>query len=477
MEFLFALFALPMLVWTVLLLRHGTLLQFSAMVLVAGTFFGPPFFHVDGPFQVSAERVLWAALVGYFGILWLMGKTERLPLSRINIVLIAFCLVTAVSAASAGAAPDGPNPIARWLFYIALPTGLYFVARGTRFSEADFRFLITLLFGVAVYIGAMAVCETKGFHGLVFPRYIVDPKIWEFYGRARGPLLNPAANGVILTIGLGIGLTRWVNAERLGKIGYGLCLLCILAGCYFTLTRCVWIGAFAVIGVMCFQYSPRWLKVWGTISLLLIGGGGGMMFKDQLLRLKRDKELSAEASLKSIELRPLLAIIAIEMFKERPLMGFGYGHYLQNNTEFSQDRTWERPLGTAVPYIQHNILLSVLVDCGLVGLVLYLILLVRWSWTGWSLYMNKSSPPDYRAFGFIITATMIGYVVNGMFQDVTVMPMIHMFLFFLTGILENVMAKCQQAQPGALRNRNAIRQGIHGPSNQAIGDRRTMPAM
>lgn len=441
------LFALAAAVWMIHLLRRGTMAGIASLVLVAGTFFGPPFFAIDGPFQISSERLLWAVLIGFFVVQRLIGGTDPKPFSRADWLLAAFVALTAVLSQRGGEVPDGSSPLARWVFYIALPAGMYVVARSAALRHADLRLVSSVLIGVGVYLGVTALLETRGGHALVFPRFIVAGENWEFFGRGRGPLLNPTGNGIVLTVALGAALMRWLEAGRAGKLGYGVATLLLVAGCYATLTRCVWLGAAGVLGLIAIQYSPRWLRIWALAAVVLIGGAGTMLWKDQLVRMKRDKHLSAAEAQKSVELRPLLAVIALEMVKDRPLLGHGYGHYFAHNTAYTEIRDWELPLQTAAPYMQHNVVLSMLVDCGLIGGAMFVGLLVWWTACGWSLYRSQSADPEARNWGMVMTAMMIGYVASGMFQDVSVIPMIHMYLFFVAGLTMGVHARGGRLAP------------------------------
>lgn len=438
---LFPLFALAAAVWLIHLLRHGTLPMFGLVVLVAGTVFGPPFFAIDGPFQISSDRVLWLGLIAFFIVQRRLGGTDPKAISRGDWLLLAFVALTAISSQRGGPVPDGSSPLARWIFYIFMPAGMYVVARSATLRSVDLRGISSGLIALGVYLGVTALLETSGAHALVFPRFIVAPENWEFLGRARGPLLNPTGIGIVLTVALGAAVMRWLEPGRVGKIGYGAAVLIIVAGCAATMTRCVWMGAILLLGLIALHYAPRWLRVWSLAAAMLIAGGGGMLFKDQLLRLKRDEHLSASAAEKSIELRPLLAIIALEMFKDRPLLGHGYGHYFEHNQSYTQIRDWGLPLQTAGSYMQHNIVLSLLVDCGLIGAGLLVGLLAWWAACGWHLYRNTSADPEARRFGMVMVAMIVGYLASGMLQDVTVIPMTHMYLMFIAGLTMGVHSR------------------------------------
>jgi O-antigen ligase len=433
--------ALATAVWAVILVRWGSVLAFAMVVLLAGTIFGPDFYHYNGPFQVSSERILWAALIGFFVIHWRLGKTDLKPLSRGDWVLIGFTIVTVISSKFGPPMTDGSNPFARWLFFIAMPTGLYFAVRSANIQARELRWITNFIILMGLYMAVTAVLEHRGVYGLVFPRYIASPKIWEFYGRGRGPLLNPAGIGVVMTAALGAAMTRWLNTGRFGQLAYGAAILLLLLGCYSTLTRCVWIGAAATVGFITYLHMPKLMRVWAiTAGLIAVVGLGGVV-ASSLLKIKRDKNLSAEESKNSVELRPLLAVLAIDMFQDRPLTGHGFGRYLETHKKYVEDPSWNLPLANALGYHQHNIVLSILVDCGLIGAAMYVAMMINWVRNGFRLYHDKKYPPEIHCLGMTTLAIMIGYFVNGMFQDVLIVSMVNMYVWFFAGLCSGVIIR------------------------------------
>ena len=86
-------------------------------------------------------------------------------------------------------------------------------------------------------------------------------------------------------------------------------------------------------------------------------------------------------------------------------------------------------------YIPHNVALSVLTETGLVGLGLFAATLGLWGRDAWRLW-HKREPAALGAQQlWLLFLTALGaYVINGMFHDVSVVPMANMTLFFLAGV-------------------------------------------
>ena len=435
MELLILLFSLAALVWMAPIIQRGRLFVGVLLILGLGTIFGPSFFAVDGPIQISLDRLLWGAMAVLIVIQLRLGNVSIPNLTRLDWIVIGFVGWFLLSSLRGGPVPSGETPpIARWLFYIAMPAGMYAMARFLSITRQDVRMLIGGAILLSAYLSITAILEIKGYHGLVFPRYISNPEVWEFFGRGRGPLMNPSGNGVLITIGLVASALMCLHSQRRGKLGYGFLVMLMLIGAYATLTRSAWMGAACALAVIGWIHSPRWVRVLGLATVVLLGGASAMGLKDQLMRMKRDKNLTASDAQKSMQLRPLLAIVAWEMFQEKPILGHGYGHYFAHNDPFHNDRSYNMPLETARPYAQHNVLLSILVDTGLVGASAFMAWITMLIAIGWRLARNTCAVREVRWVGIMMLGTMMAYFCNGMFQDVMIIPMVHMFLFFMAGV-------------------------------------------
>jgi len=447
MTLLIILFSIASAVWMVPLLTYGRTIILATMVLLVGTVFGPEFLSIPAPIPITLDRVLWLVMFGLAMVRFRQGELVLSRLSRIDIAIVLLMAWLLVSAVMGGPGPKENSPIARWLFYVAMPIGMYAVVRVSEITANDMKWVERLLLALGLYLSITAILEVSGLHGLVFPRYIVNGKIWEFFGRARGPLLNPSGNAVIMTISLVVAMLGFIQSNHRVKLFYAGLSTLILAGIYCTLTRSAWMGGIAAVAVIVWVYSPRWLRVLGLVSMLLLGAAGAAGLKDQFMQMKRDKNLSAADAEKSVQLRPLLAIVAWEMFKERPILGHGFGHYLEYSEPFHTVRTYGVPLDQARPYTQHNIFLSILVDAGLVGLFLFLGILTITTAVSWQMVNDKGKSQMARHAGFIWLGGFAGYACNGMFQDVTMIPMSNMFMFFTAALAITIYNRSLNAKP------------------------------
>ena len=174
--------------------------------------------------------------------------------------------------------------------------------------------------------------------------------------------------------------------------------------------------------------------------LPLLGGGLAAaailaaMNWESLVMFKRDKALSAEKTEESVELRPIMARVAWNMFLDRPLLGCGYAQYGPEHENYLADRSTDLPLERARGYIAHNVVFSLLTETGLVGLGLFLAMVFFWTRDAWRLWSDAALPLWARQAGLLWMIVLGAYLVNGMFHDVSVQPMMNMTLFFLAGV-------------------------------------------
>jgi O-antigen ligase len=206
------------------------------------------------------------------------------------------------------------------------------------------------------------------------------------------------------------------------------------------LTRSVWIGSMLVGLCVGWIYLRRYMPALALLGLAILVLGATVAPQDNLLAMKRDKHLSAADALRSIQLRPVLAWVAWNMFQDSPLIGHGYGGYFHSSLPYLSSRSQDAALDAVRPYMQHNVLLSLLVDAGLLAAGLFVAAIGLMGLAGWKLAKNDQLAPEMRTLGIMMLGCLAGYLFNGMFHDVSVIPMANNVLLLIAGVTASAYA-------------------------------------
>ncbi len=437
MEFIIGTAALIAIVWASVLYRTGGLFLGLLALLLVGTVFGQPFYRLEvGPLPVTFDRIILAGLILAYLLEWRFGRIRFKRLNRADGAFLAFLATLVISTFLHDWTVLDSRPLSQLLFWFLAPSLVYWIARDLPFGPRELAWLRGTLVGLACYLALTGMAEVHGQWWAVFPRYISSPE-GLFFGRARGPFLNPMACGFFMSVGFFIAIDRWFQATRNSRLGWTLAIGLIGLGIYYTLTRSVWMGAglgsLLVVGVS----LPRRLRVPVFGGTLILGLAVLVTQWDRLVSFKRDVNLSAAETAESVKFRPILARIAWNMFQDRPFFGHGYGQYGVAHQTYLSDKTTELPLEKARKYSQHNTFLALLTETGLIGMGLYLITLTLWTAEAWRLWRRRGWSPDGR-LGLLFLAIMAGFFANAMFHDMSSTLMTNFLLFFMAGLTSGI---------------------------------------
>ncbi len=450
MELLFALSIIIALIWLMVAARIMSPVAGCLLVIVTGVVLGHPYWNINiGPLPVTLDRVMWGGLIFIFLMFGLTRRNDLKPVNRTDIFVVFLGLVLIAGTLACDWRYRDNMPLSRLLFFNLMPMGFYFLGKHCRLDPRQLIVGYALLALFGGYLGVVGIAEQRQWTALVFPRYITDPSNFEFLGRARGPFLNPVALGLYLTTCLAATAGLWRYCHPLLRVGLVAMMATMLAACFLTFTRSVWLGAAVTVGVICWFPSHRQIRgaliVAGTMVLLATL----ILFSDKLNRFQRDKYVTAAEMAESVALRPMLARVAWNMFLDRPVLGHGFGQYTAAKKPYHYVETADMPLRKVLPYMQHNVFLSYLTETGLVGMSLLVLLLGSATVKGWKLWYSRDLPWAERYFGLVILAFVANYCINGMFHDVSIIPHTAAIWFLLLGIVENLTAQQQRAMTSA----------------------------
>jgi len=412
----------------------------ALLVVLAGAVLGHEVFNQPvGPIPITIDRLILIVGYGLFAWLFLKGREDVSRLNSLDYWIVVYLAVVGCSTITHDWSILKNMPLARFLFFVVMPAALYWLVRNSRVKIVDLKFIATTLAFFGVYLALTAVAEIKGLTGLVFPKYIMTSSTLEFLGRGRGPFLNPVSNGIFISTCFCFAVAWWprVNDSK-AKMLIGTGALILAIGVYATLTRSCWLG-FVIVGLI-FVFMPAkrqekgMMVIFGTVCMIVLFP----ILSEKIFSFKRDKAVTQNEMEKSAQMRPMFLLVATKMFKDRPILGVGYGQYSVSKDPYLKDPVTNKPLTITKGLTQHNVFLAYLTETGLVGLsalTLMLLMMGRYSWVVWR---DQSLDLWARQFGLVGLAVLAAHSVNGMFHDVSIISMQQTYLFFLLGLVSNI---------------------------------------
>ena len=345
-----------------------------------------------GYLPVTPDRLMLVAGAGAL-LLRAPGARHReaLRLEPVHWLLVAAIAFAVVSALASGTLLSNSEFFRLFDRFGVAPFLMFTIAPLAFPTEKHRKIFLGVLVALGGYLGLTSLFETVGPHALVFPRYITDPDLGYHFGRARGPFLEAEANGIALFF-CGTAAAVAASTWRSSALVKGFCWLVVclcFAGCLFSLSRGVWLGAAVAIVLTLLFFRPvRGLLVPALIGIPLV----------VVLLVSLVPGLAASIDDRgndksSVWDRENLNAAALRMVEARPLLGFGWGRF----TDVSTPYFWQaedRPLtavgaqscdslsaGARVPtdgpkpqctVPVHNAYLSNAAELGLIGVTLWI---------------------------------------------------------------------------------------------------------
>ncbi|NIL96647.1 MAG: hypothetical protein GTO53_04385 [Planctomycetales bacterium] len=436
MQMLIIILGLVAVVWAAAFVLRGSLLTGCLVFLAVNACLGYYFFHLRvGPVELTCDRLVLVMLVAMYAIAWRMGRLDARPMVRLDYgvwIFFAWLAVRTFTSDFRDLPPDAPSPIWHLMVGYGSPLLLYAIARQLPLDDRAIGLVQKSFIAFGMYLALTGLAEVSGQWWAVFPRHISDPDVGLHFGRARGPMVQAVVYGFALSICLIVAWVYRLQASPKLRIGLLLGSAPFCAGIYFCYTRCVWMGTALAMGLLLWLTTSRQVRTVCLAGLMIVGLLVVGTRWQQLQSFSGGR--SADASRDSASMRVSFAYVSWQMFRDRPLTGCGFGQYIHHKDLYLSDRSTSLALEHIRDEVHHNLFLSILVETGLIGFVLYVAMLTAMAVAAWRLWSATQAPTWVRRHGLMMLAVVAAYIPNAIFQPMGHMNIAHMLFFFLAGL-------------------------------------------
>jgi putative inorganic carbon (HCO3(-)) transporter len=234
--------------------------------------------------------------------------------------------------------------------------------------------------------------------------------------RAVGPVGNPNAYAQMLVVAVPFALGRLFVERRVGlrALALAAAALCC-AAVLLTFSRGGFVGLAVVLMLAFFRLRPRLAAMVLVAGVILVVAGGlsntyssrvGTL--TQLLPWHSDPE-SGDLSIRS---RQVFLDVSARMWRDHPLVGVGHANYADSYHEYNRNVGMDPDQGHSA----HNTPLEVIVETGVIGLVLWVLLAVAAAASLWRVrtWVGRSRQDVWLTIDFL-AISVAGYLVTSLF--------------------------------------------------------------
>jgi O-antigen ligase len=290
---------------------------------------------------------------------------------------------------------------------------------------------------VAAAIGVAAFGVVQHYTGFDLGHWATgkSPSVTPFwFGRAEGfrteglfPTGITYAHNMLFPLTLLTTRLLASHGERREQLGLLLGWAVMVLALLFTLTRGVWIAYLIVLLVLAAIKGGRVaLAVGGAVALI----GLTLMFTNDGVWERARYSFDLRANLA----RSQIWQANLDMIKDRPLLGWGYGNYKR-----FRDAYYQRYPDVDTTAHAHNNFLQMAVDAGLVGLAAFVFLFWSILRMGWRAYQRLPSETEpLRILALAGTLSIGGFLLGGLTQYNFGDAEVAMVMWAMVGVLMRV---------------------------------------
>ncbi len=382
--------------------------------------------------DISLDRVIWITVFAVFFAEIAMRRRKILPITKIEMMMILFCIVCLISMVKAGTIyEEGQGLVLRsFLNGYAIPFSIFFIGKNIVDNEQRIKRLFQFLLLIGIYLALTGIFEHFRFTSLVFPRYIMDPDVGIHFGRARGPFLQAEVNGTVLVMIFVVNVyflihKRWGISKVIYIIFTGLMVITM----FFTYTRACWLGFILSILIVPLFY-PRLRKIFllcfFVIVIIAILNWDNVM--------SEDRTVGGVTAMDPVYARINLYAASLSMFLDRPILGFGFNTFQNFSPDYFHKISGIPLMGVGL--VPHDTLAGILVELGLLGLITLLLIFFYVFRNSVKLYRSLYSKP-FLGKGLVVTfwGLSIAFFVNMQFVEMRYFQFPNSLFFLVAGII------------------------------------------
>jgi O-antigen ligase len=418
--------------------------------------------------RIRPDRLIFVFLVSYVLLWWgRQRQVTRLKMVKEEILMLCFFGVLLTSCLVSAVGPLNYH-LSTVFTFIGFPMFTFWLCRRLPFRTSNISRLLMVMIGIGGYLGLCGVFEHYDWPHFIFPDYIFDPSVGIHYGRSRGPFVQAAAFGGVLSL---IALmTGWfiknVGATVINWMVLGL----MIASIYLSDTRAAWLDFAIGVFILAVTHNRMQRYAYSTVLILAAVFVSGVFSKFSLYEttLFNRRDDAAQS-------RVVLANASIALIKQRPLLGSGYGTFATSGNDVSLDAQQRRLIEGEG---NHNTFLGLLVEVGIVGTLPFVLIMCGFLLQGVRLWrLSRNHSPPARDFAIAVLAALIGYLFLVQFGDVRFLAFLNSLLFAIYGFvfawtkhLQEHLARSSELTPAQGSNRaplRPIRRTIRGAAGAA----------
>ncbi|MCK4623964.1 MAG: O-antigen ligase family protein [Phycisphaerae bacterium] len=416
--------------------------------------------EITGFFNMTVPRFIFIGAVFVFSLHFLLRR-ERLRYDRAVLwAMLALLVYSAVSATAAGwlagTAEVKTLPYYRFLGMFLLPFIMFFCVYNTTRDEKQIpRVLVFLsLYGwYALYIGYLqyaAIMGAEGARAFIWPAYINWPAYGIHFERARGAFSSAYPQGSLLVLMFFVNL--FLIRRIRGPYRTALIIQAVLIppAIFFTGVRASYLS-FILCGIVWCLWGnrERFGKIKLTLASLVVIIGVAMTWAN----LAQSRRATGGIAQKGpIVTRQILLERSWELFKERPLTGVGFGHFVDAVLEHQWDPGTMSAMTSGI-LVEHNLFLNTAVEMGLLGLtclIVVFLLIYRQSRQLYRRLPATSTGWLSKEFVVLFWIVLLNYFTDAMFRDMVWHVIDNGFFWAIAGLMvgyNRLLDSREQNQP------------------------------